>query len=116
MSEIGQFIDPSSYAGSHDYRKPVGPIAKIVAFVAPEFGLTRAELIGSDISRRVSEPRHIAIWLARQASGKSAQQIGLFLNRDHSTVCSATRHVEDRRASDDKYRALTDDLLASLPR
>jgi chromosomal replication initiator protein len=53
------------------------------------------QLRSSDRSRAVLVPRQVGMYLARQLTGLSLEQIGAYFGgRDHSTVLHACRKVE----------------------
>ena len=107
---------PSSQWKASDYNKPIGPIARIIAFVAREYNTTPAKLRHRHLDRRRNEPRDVARWLACIVSGKTIPQIGIAFECAHPPVHLAVRRVDRRRAADDTFRAFTDDLLARVPR
>lgn len=72
--------------------------------VAAVYGLTWADLEGVNRTRRYTQPRQLAIWLAARRTGRSTPFLGrVFGGRDHTTVVHALRVVEARRA-DRSYR------------
>src|SRR5205823_1477273 len=62
-------------------------IAQIQAAVASWYGLAVSELVSSTRAARVSWPRQLAIYLAREVTGTSLHTIGdAFGGRNHATV------------------------------
>jgi chromosomal replication initiator protein len=91
-------------------------VNEILAAVSSHFSLRLPDLIGRKRSRSISQPRQLAMYLARKLTPLSLQEIGLhFGNRDHSTVLHAERTVEANRLKDkntaDALARLTDQLL-----
>lgn len=67
---------------------------QIVATVARYYRVRQKELLGSCREKRITIPRSIAMYLARQLTGDSLQAIGRhFSRRDHTTVLHAVRKV-----------------------
>jgi chromosomal replication initiator protein len=63
--------------------------------VCTAFGLEPASLQSSRKSKRVSQPRMLAMWLARKYTRAALTEIGQYFGRrSHSTVISAQRRVE----------------------
>ena len=59
------------------------------------FGLESRSLQSSDKCRRVSQPRMLAMWLARKHTRAALSEIGAFFGRrSHSTVISAQKRVD----------------------
>jgi chromosomal replication initiator protein len=86
-------------------RRPV-ELREILQVVAEYFGVSPQELIGRRRARSVAYPRQVAMYLARQLTPLSLQEIGVhFGNRDHSTVLHAERVIgaecqQSRRTAD----------------
>ena len=93
------------------YRMIVPAVGELVDFIADEFSISATEIYAR---RRLAEPtaaRDIVAWLARHLTGYSLPQIGRALGgRDHSTIISAVKRVEEAREKDPAYRRMTDEL------
>lgn len=75
-----------------DYRPPSMDIIKRAT--AKVFGLTKAELESPVKSQSIVYPRHLAMYLCREMTGKSYPQIGhAFGGRDHATAIYAEKRV-----------------------
>lgn len=68
----------------------------IVRYVCKYFGVEEAQLKSSNRSRNISEPRQLAIYLIRQLTGNGVKEIGRYFNRDHGTICSSIKKVEEQ--------------------
>ena len=85
----------------------------IQAYVARYHDLTVEALAGRDRSRRVTEVRHLAMYLCRSLRRDlSAGVVGRLFAHDASTVRQAWRELE-RRAADDPWFGAS---IASLRR
>jgi chromosomal replication initiator protein len=74
---------------------------KVIDTVAWVYGITRAELLSRDRSRRVAWPRHVAAYLCRKLTNSSLPEIGEVLGgRNHTSVLRAVRSVADRVSGD----------------
>lgn len=86
-------------------------VSELIDFVGDDFGFTPTEIIAH---RRLPEPaaaRNLVAWLAKQLTTYSFPRIGLALGgRDHSTIISAIKRVEEARETDPAYRRMTDEL------
>lgn len=71
-------------------------LADIEKAVCSAFGLESQSLQSSRKAKRVSQPRMLAMWLARKYTRAALSEIGeYFGRRSHSTVISAQRRVDD---------------------
>jgi hypothetical protein len=75
-------------------------IAHIQTTVASYYGINPRRMLSADRTKEVSHPRQIAMYLARELSGKSFPDIGQRFNRDHTTVMHAIEAVEKRMYAD----------------
>jgi chromosomal replication initiator protein len=90
----GLYPPPARAPGSHT-------IADIQAAACAHFGITQHELLSSGRSPRVTWPRQLAMFLARQVTGESLPTIGReFGGRDHTTVMHACKRTSARLQSD----------------
>lgn len=93
-------------------------IDRIQELVAEAFGVTRDELLSASRAARVTWPRQVAMYLAREHTRETLPAIGArFGGRDHSTVLHACKRAADRLGTDrDAYetvRSLTERLAGS---
>jgi chromosomal replication initiator protein len=79
---------------------PAGSVSLIIEVVAAASGIGRRELLSRRRARRTVEARQAAMWLARQAAGRSYPAIGRVFNRDHTTVIYGVSRTEQRMATD----------------
>ena len=86
------------------------PTLEVVARgVAERFGVTIRDLKGPTRRASVVEPRHLAMFLAREASGLSFASIGAFFGgRDPKTVSHGCRSAEARLAVDPAFHAVAE--------
>jgi len=74
--------------------------------VCGHFRLSNSELLSKDRHKSVAFARHVAMYLCRQRLGCSFPELGrAFGNRDHTTVISAVRRVEQLRQKDPQVNA-----------
>ena len=66
----------------------------IVRYVCRYYGVEESQLKSRSRSRNVSEPRQVAIYLVRQMTKLSLEDIGKFFDRDHSTVKYALSAIQ----------------------
>ena len=89
-----QFADAALSELAQQSTRPVR-LADIQKAVCDVFGIEPAGLRSESKGRAVSEPRMLAMWLARKYTRAPWSEIGQFFGRrSHSTVISAHRRVE----------------------
>ena len=74
--------------------------AEIKSLVADSFGVSESDLESKSRAAKVTWPRQVAMYLARETAGEPLPSIGReFGGRNHSTVLNACRRVEARMAA-----------------
>lgn len=108
-AELAQRVLTELY-GREQERSPSRPaVGQIQQLVADAFDLTCDELLSSSRATRVTWPRQLAMFLAREQTGQSLPAIGgAFGGRDHTTVLHACRRVDERLAADPAVGDLLD--------
>lgn len=90
----------------------LGTIARVAA---KHFGLRVAQLLSPSRQRAVVQARGVAMYLGRQLTAKSLEQLGKhFGGRDHTTVLHSYRSIEERLRSDPAIRRAVSDIRRSL--
>jgi chromosomal replication initiator protein len=90
-------------------------VAEIQAAACDHFGLSSQELLSSTRIARITWPRHVAMYLAREMTDESLPAIGRhFGGRDHTTVLNAWRRTEQRMAQDSTSRQSVESLRERL--
>jgi chromosomal replication initiator protein len=88
---------------------------KVIDTVAWVYGITRAELLSRDRSRRVAWPRHVAAYLCRHLTRSSLPEIGEVLGgRNHTSVLRAVRSVADRVSGDAAFASRLREIESML--
>jgi chromosomal replication initiator protein len=97
-------------------QKALGPQTRdIAAASARYFSLRLSDLRGAARHRPVVIARDVAMFLARQLTKQSLQQIGeYFGGRDHTTVMHGCRKAEELLQADPAIRQAVDDLCRKL--
>jgi chromosomal replication initiator protein len=90
-------------------------VADVQAAACEHFGLSADELLSPTRATRVSWPRHVAMYVARELTKESLPAIGRqFGGRDHTTVLHACRRTAERMSTDSSAKASVTELLARL--
>jgi len=79
----------------------------VVGEVAKELGMPVPAILGPGRTRDVVMPRQMAFYVAGQVVGLSLTQIGLGMNRDHTSVLHGIRAHTERMQANAQLRART---------
>jgi len=74
---------------------------KIIKALATHFGITSEDVLGKSQAREFAFPRQIAMYLCREKLKLAYQGIGKLFGRDHSTVMSSVKQIEQGIAKKD---------------
>jgi chromosomal replication initiator protein len=90
-------------------------VAEIQRATCELFELSPEELLSSARTARISWPRQLAMYLARELTGESLPAIGRhFGGRDHTTVMHACRRTSARIDADEASRQAVEKLCRAL--
>ena len=72
------------------------PLTQILRVVCEVFGVTQEALLAGGRTQRITQPRMLAMWLARKYTQQTYSEIGDFFGcSSHTSVISAKRKVEE---------------------
>jgi chromosomal replication initiator protein len=96
-------------------RQQVVSIAMIMECIARRTGTRITDMQGKRRVQSVTHPRHVCMYLARELTSLSLEQIGgYFGGRDHSTVLHAHRRISRLRDREPKLQRLLKDATTEL--
>ena len=88
---------------------------KIKRFIADRYKIHPKELCTKNNSKRIAQPRQIAMYLTRQLTGMSLPEIGMaFGNKHHSTVLYSIQKIANRMKTDAEYKSMITSFKKSL--
>ncbi|MGE5540977.1 MAG: helix-turn-helix domain-containing protein [Bacillota bacterium] len=97
---------------------PVGrriTVKEIQDLVIGHYQLASDDMITDRRKRKITRPRQLAMWLARQFTNQSLPTIGRrFGGRDHTTVLHAIRRIDELCAEDSALAADREHLVRML--
>jgi chromosomal replication initiator protein len=98
-----------------DRRTAKPSVEDVLAATASVFGVTSSQLVARDRRPDVARARKVAIYLARELTGKSLPEIGRRLGgRDHSTILAAVRSLSGDIERDGDLAQAVDKLKRQL--
>lgn len=87
----------------------------VMMLITSEFAISARELTGKSRTQTVSLPRQIAMFLLREHTESSLEDVGrIFGNRDHTTVLYAVTRIRERSQKDRMFKELLDGLSNRL--
>ena len=90
-------------------------ITDIINVVTKHFDIRLADLQSKKRSQSITEPRQICMYLARNLTKHSLEEIGGHLGgRDHTTVMHACSKIAEAKDADPKMNALLDELAKQI--
>lgn len=101
-----QLIDRSVYKNN---------VHRIQRVVCDYFKVNIDDIKGKKRNQTINYPRQVAIYLCRTMTTESFPKIGTYFGgRDHSTIISAYKKIEDELNSNEQLNKLIDDLKKDL--
>ena len=89
-------------------------VERIFKIVAENYGVAVEDIKGQKRNANIAMARHMCIYLVRQNTNLSLEDIGAKFDRDHSTVISSIRRIEDEKAKSPATAALIDELTGKI--
>jgi chromosomal replication initiator protein len=87
----------------------------VMTLITTEFAISARELTGKGRTQTVSLPRQVAMFLLREHTENSLEDVGrIFGNRDHTTVLYAVNKIRERAQKDRMFKELLDGLSNRL--
>jgi chromosomal replication initiator protein len=90
-------------------------IIEIQVRTAEHFGIPFREMTSARRSRHIVRPRQIAMYLAKELTGRSYPEIGrMFGHRDHTTILHGARLIAELQSTDPEIKMAVDLLRIQL--
>ena len=90
-------------------------IPDVISMITGEFSITARDLTGKSRTQKISLPRQIGMFLCREYTDHSLEEVGRFFgNRDHTTVLYAVTKIKKRAQTDKMFKELLSRLSSRL--
>ena len=86
----------------------------IILAVTKKFGVTRDDILSTKRNKEIAVPRHICVYVARQCTNLSQNQIGKVINRDRTTVISSEGFVKDLMEKDSSFAYEVNSIIREI--
>ena len=88
---------------------------QIQKVVAEHFAIKLSDMKAKKRTKEVALPRQIAMYLSKQLTNLSLSDIGKnFGGKDHATVIYACKQIEERRAKDETFNKMIENLIRKI--
>lgn len=78
--------------------------------VAKYFGISITDILGNRRTDNIAKPRMIAMYLCRELTLKSTNEIGAVFGRNHATILNAEKRIEELCEKDENIRRSVNQL------
>ena len=89
-------------------------VERIIKVVAENYGVSPEDIKGQKRNASIAMARHMCIYLVRNNTNLSLEDIGKRFDRDHSTVLASLRRIEDEKANSMASAALIEELTGKI--
>lgn len=94
---------------------PVGVVIEnILEKVSFTFGVTPEQLKSERRDANINNARQAAMYIIREITGLSQDEVGKVFGRNHSTVNSSLKNVQQKMNSDPKYKNLINEIIKNI--
>ena len=89
-------------------------IDNIIEKVSFTFGVTAEQLKSERRDANINNARQAAMYIIREITGLSQDEVGKVFGRNHSTVNSSLKNVQQKMSSDSKYKNLINEIIKNI--
>lgn len=89
-------------------------IDNILEKVSFTFGVTPEQIKSERRDANINSARQAAMYIIREITGLSQDEVGKIFGRNHSTVNSSLKNVNQKMASDSKYKNLINEIIKNI--
>ncbi|MGE5301534.1 MAG: chromosomal replication initiator protein DnaA [Acidobacteriota bacterium] len=98
----------------HDDERPV-TVEVVQKIVCDFYNISLADIKAKRRTKDIALPRQVAMYLSKQVTEASLSDIGKhFGGKDHATVIYACKQIEERRAKDETFNRMIENLLTKI--
>lgn len=95
--------------------QPVSVVVdNIIEKVSFTFGVTAEQVKSEKRDSNINSARQAAMYIIREITNLSQEEVGKVFGRNHSTVNSSLKNVQQKMASDSKYKNLINDIIKNI--
>lgn len=95
--------------------QPVGVVIdNILEKVSFTFGVSPEQIKSEKRDANINSARQAAMYIIREITNLSQDEVGKVFGRNHSTVNSALKNVQQKMSSDSKYKSLINEIIKNI--
>ncbi len=95
--------------------QPVGVVIdNILEKVSFTFGVTPEQIKSEKRDANINSARQASMYIIREITNLSQDEVGKVFGRNHSTVNSALKNVQQKMTSDSKYKSIINDIIKNI--
>ena len=95
--------------------QPVSVVVdNIIEKVSFTFGVTAEQVKSEKRDSNINSARQAAMYIIREITNLSQEDVGKVFGRNHSTVNSSLKNVQQKMSSDSKYKNLINDIIKNI--
>lgn len=95
--------------------QPIGiVIDNIIEKVSFTFGVTAEQVKSEKRDSNINSARQAAMYIIREITNLSQEEVGKVFGRNHSTVNSSLKNVQQKMSTDSKYKNLINDIIKNI--
>lgn len=87
---------------------------KIILEVSRNYNVSIDDILSTKRDTNISNPRQIAMYIIRNVTGMTFQEIGAKFNRHYATVIHSIQNIEDRIETDSSLKAQISDIIKNV--
>ena len=87
---------------------------KIILEVSRNYNVSVDDLYSKKRNNHISNPRQIAMYIMREVTGMTFQEVGDKFGRDYSTVIHSINNVEEKIETDASLKAQISDIIKNV--
>ena len=89
-------------------------IDNIIEKVSFTFGVTADQIKSEKRDANINSARQTAMYIIREITNLSQEEVGKIFGRNHSTVNSSLKNVHHKMSSDSKYKNIINDIIKNI--
>lgn len=95
--------------------QPIGVVIdNIIEKVSFTFGVTAEQVKSEKRDSNINSARQAAMYIIREITNLSQEEVGKVFGRNHSTVNSSLKNVQQKMSTDSKYKNLINDIIKNI--
>ena len=89
-------------------------VDNIIEKVSFTFGVTAEQVKSEKRDSNINSARQAAMYIIREITNLSQEEVGKVFGRNHSTVNSSLKNVQQKMSTDSKYKNLINDIIKNI--